>query len=254
MYHPSQQLEILVVTTSPLHANLHTALLTVARRVAAVGDAQQLMRRLWERNPDLLVLVAGPAERVDVVLVCAAIRTYYQTPILVLEQGAAEEQRIRWLDAGADDVLSWQAGIPGDLAARCRALVQRARRQQRRDPTAHCLHALGMQLDIAGRRLQLPSGQCVALTDNLTRFLAICFVHSEAVVLLETLGLHIYGRHPSSLRKRLAALAQTLAERTAAASGPRPSLEPVRNIGYRLTLVAPQPAEAAPANALDTRQ
>lgn len=251
MPHPAQQLEILVAAAAPLSQHLHTTLLLVARRVTHVAEPQALLRSLWDSAPDLLLILCAPPEHPAVPALCGQVRSFYQIPILVLEQGATEEERISWLDAGADDVLSVRVGVSPELPARCRALVQRARRQQRRDPTSHRLHALGMQLDVMGRRLFLPQGQPVALTDNLTRFLAVCFVHGGAVVPTETLGRHIYGRQPADLRQRLTALAQALQERTAGVSGPRPSLEAVRGLGYRLAVsaggAAGAPAEEAGA-------
>lgn len=250
VFQATQPLEILVVTRAPLHQQLHAALLLAACRVMLVAEPQTLMQHLWERVPDLLVILRVPDEQGDVPLICKEVRSFYQLPLLVLEDGASEEERIAWLDAGADDVLSIRSGVSAELPARCRALVQRARRQQRRDPTSHYLHALGMQLDILGRRLYLPQGQSIVLTENLMRFLAVCFVHGDAVVPMEVLGHHIYGKRPADLRQRLTALAQMLQERVATSTGPHPCVELVRGHGYRLAIVPSSTPEPPPTTGL----
>lgn len=235
----SYSLEVLLITRSLTHEHLATTLAMVANRVTTVADSQVLMRHLWEHSPDLLLMLNTPVPLGDLTALCRQVRSYFQTPILVVEEGASEEERIAWLDCGADDVLSLPKTAPAELPARCRALVRRALRQRRRDPASLRMHALGMQLDIANRRLYLTDGQPVALTENLTRFLAICFHHGEALVPSATLGLHIFGSQPSNLQRRLSSLAQALDERTAAVAGPRPHLELVRGNGFRLRLLEP---------------
>lgn len=233
-----QQRKILVLAAAALDQQLAEALTFVAWPTITAPDLPDVMQRLWGDAVELLLIVDGP-QHADVTALCGRVRQYFQTPILVLAAGASEAERIAWLDGGADDVLAWPGGLPSELPARCRALLRRAARQLRRDPSAHRLRALGVELDLAGRCLYLPGGCTLTLTDPLTRFLAVCFCHSDALVSFDTLGAEIFGARRANVRRRVYGLAQGFERRMATVSGPRPRLELVRGLGYRLRLVDP---------------
>jgi DNA-binding response OmpR family regulator len=173
---------------------------------------------------------------------------------MVVEAGANEAQRVAWLDAGADDLLPLEDASPAVLSARCHALTRRVQRQQERDPEALRLHALGLQLDIAGRRLYLTDGRPLELSAGLTRLLAIFFCYGDALVPTEALGLHMFGKHTPQLAKRLYAFVKLLNQRTAGIQGPVPQLQLVRGYGYRLTLAVPRASEPDAAAGADAQR
>ena len=76
------------------------------------------------RNPDAaivdLVLPDG-----DGVEVCAQLRSWSEMPILVLSAVGDEAQKVRALEAGADDYVTKPFG-PKELVARLRAALRRA--------------------------------------------------------------------------------------------------------------------------------
>ncbi len=78
------------------------------------------------RHPDAaivdLVLPDG-----DGVEVCAQLRSWSEMPILVLSAVGEEEQKVRALEAGADDYVTKPFG-PKELVARLRAAMRRAPR------------------------------------------------------------------------------------------------------------------------------
>jgi DNA-binding response OmpR family regulator len=233
--HTTRRLELLVLTDEGIHSQLYPDLSIVSGHLIIVATAEGLLRQLWEHIPDVILLEAG-AQRAGLATACAQVRQYFQTPLLVVEDGATTAERVAWLDAGADDVLALRDASPGVLSARCHALMRRVQRQRGRDPQALRLHALGLQLDIVGRRLYLTDGQPLELSPALTRFLAIFFCYGEALVPTELLCLHMFGKSAPRFPKRLYALVKTLNERTAEVQGPIPHLQLVRGFGYRLTL------------------
>jgi DNA-binding response OmpR family regulator len=243
----TRRLELLVLADDRIHHRLYPDLSIVSGHLLTVATAEGLMRQLWERAPDMILLEAG-AQPPAVATVCGQIRQYFQTPILVIEDGAGEAELVAWLDAGADDVLALQNASPAVLAARCHALLRRVERQQGRDPAALRLHALGLQLDIARRRLYLTNGQPLDLSPQLTRLLAIFFCYGDALVPSEALGQHMFGKRTPQLPKRLHAFAKALNQRTAGIPGPVPHLELVRGFGYRLTLNGAAASDAAPTD------
>lgn len=237
---PTSQLKILALSAAPLERELAEPLTLITGRLTAAQNLQVLLQHLWTHSADLLLMIDAPEGQASVPELCREVRPFFQTPILVLERGASEQERIAWLDAGADDILTWRGPAPPELPARCRALVRRVWRELRRDPRAHRMRALGMELDLAGRYLYLPGGCSMALTGQLTRFLALCFHHGEAMVPIETLGQHLFATGRPNVRRQVHALAQAFQQRSAALPGPRPRLELVRNMGYRLTLIDPR--------------
>jgi two-component system KDP operon response regulator KdpE len=75
------------------------------------------------RQPDAAIidLVLPDGDGVDV---CAQLRSWSEMPILVLSAIGEEEQKVRALDAGADDYVTKPFG-PKELMARLRAAMRR---------------------------------------------------------------------------------------------------------------------------------
>ena len=69
----------------------------------------------------------------------------------------------------------------------------------------------------------------------------------DALLPIETLGQHMFGKSVPNLPRRLYAFSQMLNQRTAGATGPVPRLQPLRGRGYRLAMGDPAaPRAAAP--------
>lgn len=233
-----RRLEVLALASASTEPYVATALAIVARRVRVVADARALMRHAWEHLPDVII-VEGQVG--DVATICRQVRRFFQTPIMVVVDGASEGERISWLDSGADDLLATPTAGPAELAARCKALLRRAQRQQRRDPSSLRMHALGMQLDIVGRRLYLRQRPPLDLSATHTRMLALLFSQGGGVVPPEALAEHLAGATVSTTLRRLPVLVQGLNRRLGECQPPAPCVERVRGSGYRLALneVAP---------------
>lgn len=227
------------------HPPIDGVLPLVARRIVAVGDVGALMLQVWDRAPSIIIVERSP-ELGDVAALCRQIRQFFQTPIMVLEEGAGEGERISWLDSGADDVLARTTAGPAELVARCHALLRRVHRQIGRDPASARLHALGMQLDIAGRRLYPARGRPLDLSASATRLLALFFSHGDALVPTALIDQHLSGAATGAARERGAALIKQLNRRMAGLPAPAPRIERVRGSGFRLALVGDAPRPRSP--------
>jgi two-component system, OmpR family, KDP operon response regulator KdpE len=73
--------------------------------------------------PDLIILDLGLPD-IDGVTVCARIRESHAMPIIVLSARGAEQDKVRALDAGADDYVTKPFGIE-ELLARIRVALRR---------------------------------------------------------------------------------------------------------------------------------
>ena len=93
-------------------------------RVLEAGDAATALRRWGAGRPDLVVLDLGLPD-MDGTGVIARIRRDATTPILVLSARDREVDKIRALEAGADDYVAKPFGV-GELRARIAALLRRA--------------------------------------------------------------------------------------------------------------------------------
>ena len=151
------------------------------RRVLVVDDEPQILRALrvvlrdagYEAMPastaqealDLAALHPPDAAIVDLVLpdgdgieVTRTLREWTKAPIIVLSAMGEEEQKVRALEAGADDYVTKPFG-PRELVARLAATLRRAAPEQR-EPV---LRAEGLELDLAAHTVRV-EGEEVHLT------------------------------------------------------------------------------------------
>jgi two-component system KDP operon response regulator KdpE len=102
---------------------------------------------------DTLAVQRPDAAIVDLILpdgdgveVCESIREWSQMPVLVLSAVGEERQKVRALDAGADDYVT-KPFAPGELVARLRAILRRADR----DEDEPVVEAGGLRVDLSAR-------------------------------------------------------------------------------------------------------
>lgn len=190
------------------------------------GDAAE--RELRAQTYAAAVLDLGLPRR-DGMDVLAAVRAAgVATPVLVLTARDAVPDRIRGLDAGADDYVVKPVDLH-ELAARLRALVRRAHGQPR-----DRLAAGDVELDPAGRTVR-KAGAPVALSTREFDLLHALMLNANRVMTREQLEQRLYSWgqevesnavevHVHNLRRKLgSALIQT-----------------VRGVGY----VLPDPGRA----------
>jgi two-component system, OmpR family, KDP operon response regulator KdpE len=144
--------------------------MSAARRVLVCDDEPQILRALRvilrdagfevvsaqtaEEALDAAALRAPEAAIIDLILpdgsgidVCRSIREWSQMPILVLSAVGEETEKIRALDAGADDYVT-KPFAPGELIARLNAALRRAGPAE--EPT---VSVDGLEVDLGARRV-----------------------------------------------------------------------------------------------------
>ena len=116
---------LVVEDDARLAATLERVLVAEGHGVEVVGDGMQALRRAREQPFDVVVLdIMLPS--LDGVVVCRRLRAASATlPILLLTALGGTEERVKGLDAGADDYLVKPFAYE-ELLARVRALLRRS--------------------------------------------------------------------------------------------------------------------------------
>jgi two-component system response regulator MprA len=115
---------LVVEDDTRLASTLERVLSAEGHHVDLAGDGLEALRRAREQPFDLVVLdIMLPS--LDGVSVCRRLRATAQVPILLLTALGGTDERVRGLDAGADDYLVKPFAYE-ELLARVRALLRRA--------------------------------------------------------------------------------------------------------------------------------
>jgi DNA-binding response OmpR family regulator len=124
----SQNKTILVVDDDPRYTRLvEVNLVTEGYNVRTASDGQQAVEAVATDQPDLILLdVMMPI--MDGFTACERIREFSNVPIIILTAKGEERDRVRGLDAGADDYIV-KPFSAHELLARVRAVLRRAERQ-----------------------------------------------------------------------------------------------------------------------------
>ena len=122
--------------------------------VATAATADEALDALAVRPPDaaILDLVLPDGNGVDI---CRSIREWSEMPVIVLSAVGEEAEKVRALEAGADDYVTKPFG-PDELIARLRAALRRARPGARDEPV---LRAPGLELDLAAHRVSVDGSE-----------------------------------------------------------------------------------------------
>lgn len=129
------------------------------------------------RKPDLIILDLGLPDGDGTGLI-ADVRKWSGVPIIVLSARERETEKIKALDAGADDYLTKPFGV-GELLARARSALRRVRLAGGGRPAA--IQFGDVLLDLHGR-LVTKGGKPVHLTPTEYRLLAVLAANAGRVV------------------------------------------------------------------------
>jgi two-component system KDP operon response regulator KdpE len=160
-----------------------------------VHEAASFKRGLIEagtRRPDLIILDLGLPDG-DGVNFIHDLRKWSAVPVIVLSARVNEEEKIRALDAGADDYLTKPFGV-GELLARVRASQRR-----QRNPAADAQGRMNfgdVAVDLRNRRVT-KAGQPVRLTPTEYRLLAVLLAHAGKVLTSPQLLRAVWGPNQS---------------------------------------------------------
>jgi len=119
---------LLLEDDDELLCKLHLVLTEEGYQVDKVVDEKSAYLQLQQARPALLILNLNRRD-VNEVDTCRRIREVSSVPILMLSNQNRTEDRVKGLDAGADDYLA-KPYEPEELQARIRALLRRSQTEQ----------------------------------------------------------------------------------------------------------------------------
>lgn len=141
------------------------------------------------RNPDVVLLDLGLPD-IDGLEVTKRLREWSQVPLIVISAREQEEDKVRALDAGADDYLTKPFGA-GELLARIRvSLRHMAMQQSGSEEPVFVLDNL--KVDLAKRQVLLDDRE-IHLTPIEYRLLAILIKHAGKVITHTHLLKEVWG-------------------------------------------------------------
>jgi two-component system KDP operon response regulator KdpE len=120
---------ILVIDDEPQILRAMRTILTEKQfRVTTASRGEEGLALAATTQPDLIILDLGLPD-MDGVEVCARLREWTQTPIIILSVRDSERDKVAALDRGADDYLTKPFGIE-ELLARVRVALRHSARAQ----------------------------------------------------------------------------------------------------------------------------
>ncbi|OCX25638.1 response regulator [Pseudomonas graminis] len=184
----SQTATILVIDDEPqIRKFLRISLASQGYKVLEAGTGNDGLTQAALNKPDLLVLDLGLPD-MDGQDVLSQFREWSAVPVLVLSVRASEGEKVRALDAGANDYVTKPFGIQ-EFLARIRSLLRQAPDSGQVESAV----VIGpLNIDLAYRRVSLGDAE-VALTRKEYAVLAQLARHPGRVITQQQLLKDIWG-------------------------------------------------------------
>ncbi|HTP65845.1 MAG TPA: response regulator [Geobacteraceae bacterium] len=221
---------ILVVDDEPaIQRFLKTALDTGEFSLHQAENGHGALAAAAALRPDIILLDLGLPD-LDGVEIIERIREWSPVPIIVLSVREREDDKVKALDAGADDYLTKPFGV-GELLARIRAALRRSLKE-----APEPLYRIGeLEVDLGRRRVAV-AGEELQLTPTEYDLLRLLVVHAGKVLTHSQLLKQIWGiaymEQPHVLRVNISNLRHKIEKDP---SRPRYIItEP--GVGYRLRM------------------
>jgi DNA-binding response OmpR family regulator len=218
---------VLIVDDDAAIRALVVRILTRSRmQVTEAGDGRAALRSVHERRPDVVILDVGLPELTGW-QVLERIRDVSDVPVLMLTGRTDHHDKVRGLDAGADDYVVKPFNAE-ELLARVSALLRRARTEvDALEPfTDGRLH-----VDFAHRTVAV-DGADTTLTPIEYRLLATLVRHPGQTLSPEQLLEHAWD-DPTGVGAERVKFAVMRLRRKLGLSGDDSPIETVRGFGYR---------------------
>src|SRR5512147_2067086 len=145
-----KELILLIEDEQQMRRFLRITLQSQGYRLIEAPTAKEGLLQAASRNPDVVLLDLGLPD-MDGLEVTTRLREWTQTPVIVISAREQEQDKVRALDAGADDYLT-KPFSAGELLARIRVALRHA--MQRREGRQEPVFTLGdLRVDLGRRQV-----------------------------------------------------------------------------------------------------
>ena len=158
-------------------------------RLAEAETGQEGLMQAATRNPDVVLLDLGLPD-LDGLEVTKRLREWAQTPIIVISAREQEQDKVKALDAGADDYLT-KPFSAGELMARIRVALRHMARQTSKQEPVFILQNL--RVDLALRQVFIDNAE-VHLTPIEYKLLTVLIRHAGKVITHRQLLQEVWGQ------------------------------------------------------------
>ena len=196
--------------------------------VDVAGDGREGLYYATEYDYDLAIIDLGLPEIAGIDLVIALREAQREFPVLVLTARGDWQEKVKALDAGADDYVVKPYQLE-EIVARVNALVRRAAGH-----TNSTLQFGPLQLDLSAKRVML-HGETVELTAYEYKLLEYLVLHAGKILSKTELTEHLYAQDHDRDSNVLEVFVRRLRQKL----DPETSLKPIETIrgqGYRFIL------------------
>lgn len=190
----TQPSHILLLSADPLHCKLTSFLLQDAGHTVVAAASDQEALRLLEREPPDMVLLDTSLREGEPIAFCQQLRARFNRPIIFLAKSNNVQDRVRGLQAGADDYVG-QPFEPQELLARIGAVLRRYHRRMNGDRTT--LVVGSMSLEPVRRAVSAPNRPEAILTEREYQMLHFMMQQPGRVVTTGDLLSAVWGKETS---------------------------------------------------------
>lgn len=205
-------------------------------RTATTGS--EALTSVAASPPDLVVLDLGLPD-IDGERVCGTIRARSALPVVMLTARSSETERLRGLEAGADDYLV-KPFSPRELVARVRTILRRTAPMTARSTDAISLSRGRLTIDTIAHAARLDGGPPLPLTAAEARLLSALATHPGRVFTRFELLVAIQGPDMDGMERTVDVNVMRLRRKLRAAGADAVAgIATVHAVGYRLDEVDP---------------
>ena len=187
---PDDKELILLIEDEPqMRRFLRITLQSNGYRLVETETGAEGLLQAASRNPDVVLLDLGLPD-MDGIEVTTRLREWTQTPVIVISAREQEQDKVKALDAGADDYLTKPFNA-GELLARIRVALRHALRQRsgRQEPV---FSLYNLRVDLAQRQVFLDDRE-VHLTPIEYKLLTTLIRHAGKVITHRQLLTEVWG-------------------------------------------------------------
>jgi two-component system KDP operon response regulator KdpE len=179
---------ILVIDDEPqMRRFLRVSLSEHGYRVTEAVSGNEGLAQAAARNPDVILLDLGLPDH-DGLEITQRLRAWAKAPIIVVSARGQEDDKIKALDAGADDYLTKPFGV-GELLARIRVALRHANRAE---PDGAPFVLGELKVDLIRRQVWVGETE-VHLTPNEYKLLTTLIQHAGRVLTHRQLLHEVWG-------------------------------------------------------------